>query len=262
LSEDFCKVGRNITVNLSQLTHSYVKALFDPNTSLQDCINQINDYSPEERMKLAKIFDHDIDASDKNEVRAFEYIGNGYKNLANILNGNFDAVPGYDKVACMSGKEARELQTEDRAEKKEKIRQSYLSSIISVVWCLYDCALRTGDAFEQGAFNKKSKKLYDFFLRYIIFVNPDHKQMGLFGGNCNHPYAYRRVSSHLEGLKDLCQYGIDIRFDRDRAASNFLPNKMTHLLFSFSLSAATLSAAASAAIFISSLFRLSFSAAS
>ncbi len=109
-----------------------------------------------------------------------------------------------------------------------------MSSIVSVVWCLYDCALRTGDAFTQGAFHEKSEKLYNFFLCYIIFVNSDYRQMGLLGGNCNNPHAYQRVSSHLEGPakeRDIYQYGIDVRFGGNGSARNFLPNKMTHILF-------------------------------
>ncbi len=232
--DDFVEVDREIGFKCSQLTYGYVKALFNQNVSLQDYINQANSYSPEDRKKLAKIIVNNVDAEDEDEGRAFEYIENGYKNFAHILNGNFDAVPGYDQVVGMSDEEIVALQSEERAEEKEQIRQSYLSSMVSVVWCLYDCALRTGDAFIQGAFHEKSKNLYNFFLRYISFVNQDYKKMGLFGGNCNHPFAYQRVSTHLEELskiKDICQYGIDIRFDKNGLACGFLPNKMTHILF-------------------------------
>lgn len=187
---------QDIEVSCSQLTHGYLNALFNKDTSLQDYIIQVNNYSSEDRMKLAKALVHGIDAVNGDEVRAFEYIKSGYENLASILNDNFDGVPGYDQVVRMSDGQAAVLQSA----KKAKIRKNYLNSIVSVIWCLYDCALRTGDAFTQGAFNAKSKNLYDFFLRYITFVNPDYKQMGLFGGNCNNPYAYKRVSSHLKYL--------------------------------------------------------------
>jgi len=234
LADDFLEVKRN-GVHCSQLTHGYVKALFDQSISLRDCINQVNDYSSKDREQLAKISFHEIDAVNEDELRAFEYIANGYKNLAHILNGNFDVVSGYDCIVRMSKEESMALQPEKGAAKeKEEIRQSYLSSIISVVWCLYDCALRMGDAFEQGAFNQENKNLYDFFMRYIIFVNRGHEKLGLLGGNCNHPHAYQRISSHLKGLakgKNIHQYGIDIRFSENEAARNFLPNKMTHLLF-------------------------------
>ena len=207
-----------------------MKALFDPSISLQDYIIEINGYSPEVRMQLAKNFSHNIDAEYKNEVRALEYIDNGYKNLTNILNDNFNAVLGYGQVAGMTDEEVLALQSAEKA----KIRKSYLSSIISVVWCLYDCALRTGDAFTQGAFHEKSKNLYDFFLRYIIFVNPDYEKLGLLGGNCNDPYSYQRISSHLKGLakkENIDQYGIDIRFGQNKGSMQFLPNEMTHILF-------------------------------
>jgi len=233
-SEGFVEVNGGVECHCSQLTHGYVKALFDSNITLRSYINQANGFSLNDREQLAKIAPHTIDAVDEGETRAFEYIESGYRNLANILNDNFDDVPGYGEVVGISDEKTGVLQSEEKAEERAKIRKNYLSSIISVVWCLYDCALRTGDAFEQGAFNQKSKNLYDFFLRYITFVNRDHKKMGWFGGNCNHPHAYQRVSTHLKECakeSDIYQYGIDIRFDKDSAARNFLPNKMTHILF-------------------------------
>jgi hypothetical protein len=235
LTESFYELSRNETkIVTSPLTRSYIQALYYPNTSLEKIIAQVNSYTPDEREKLAQRMPHEIDAETADEIRAFEFIEHGYANLAHILNNNIDAVSGYNRVARMSDEECTEFQSAAKAQEKEEIRQDYLRSIISVVWALYDCALRTGDAFTQGAFHMQNKKLQDFFLHYIIFVNKDHRQLGLLGGNCNHPHAYQRISSHLSALskeKEIFQYGIDIRFGENGVSRNFLPNKMTHILF-------------------------------
>ncbi len=194
---------------------------------MQDVIKSLNGYSSKEREKFAKSVFGPSDAATEDEIRALEYTREGYKHLFNLLKDNVGEVPGYNKVVNISDEECAEFQSEDKA----KIRKDYLNSLISVIWCLYDCALKTGDAFTQGAFNEQSKNLCDFFLRYITFVNPNHDQLGQLGGNFNHPFVYLRVSTHLKGIEGINHYGIDIRFDKDGPARNLLPNKMTHILF-------------------------------
>ncbi len=237
LAESFYQVSRSeMSTQYSPLTYSYLQALYNPRSdiSLEEVIAQANSYSPQEREKLAKIMPHEIGVETADEIRAFEFIESGYANLAHILQDRVDAIAGYNRVASMPDEEYAEMQSDAKTKEKEEIRQDYLRSITSVVWALYDCALRTGDAFTQGAFNLQNKKLQDFFLHYIIFTNPNHKELGLLGGNCNHPHAYQRISSHLSALskeQEILQYGIDIRFGENGAARNFLPNNMTHILF-------------------------------
>ncbi len=164
-SKSFHEVGRNVLqFNCGKLTHDYVKGLFSQNTPLKDLIKLFNSYSPEEREEFAKSASDSSDSATEDEIRAFEYIQNGYKYLANILHGDLDKIPGYNQVACMSDAECAKLQSRGRVDEKKEIRQNYLSSIVAVVWCLYDCALQTGDAFTQGVFNEQNKNLYDIFI--------------------------------------------------------------------------------------------------
>jgi hypothetical protein len=118
----------------------------------------------------------------------------------------------------------------------EEFRQKYLQSILSVMWFLYSEAINKGQAFTDGSFTiiDPEFKLYKFLLYYARTFNDTLK--GTIedpkAKSSNNPFAYSRLSSHWQSCqKTWRQYGIDMRFEPDKAAQQVLPAGKTHLLF-------------------------------
>lgn len=118
----------------------------------------------------------------------------------------------------------------------EEFRQNYLQSILSVMWFLYSEAINKGQAFTDGSFTiiDPEFKLYRFLLYYARSFNDSLKgtiEDPAAKGSSN-PFAYSRLSSHWQSCqKTWRQYGIDMRFEPDKAAQQALPAGKTHLLF-------------------------------
>ncbi|NRB21877.1 hypothetical protein HRU45_04000 [Candidatus Dependentiae bacterium] len=236
----------------SQLTRGYLQSLYLPQQaswpqylqswykksniqSKEDYFVAVNkNYSPDEHQALSQVQQVGNFANlHQQSKRAIDYINKGQRYLAALLNGQTKLVPGYAQVISKSWVLVG-IDKEVIAQAPADTRKQYLDSIISVVWALYDNSLNTKNGFSQGAFNMQNRAICNFFYEYIEFVNPGHKKMGLLGGNCNNPYGYQRMSTHLialSKLKEIYQYGIDIRFEADQDAQPLLPNHMKHILF-------------------------------
>jgi hypothetical protein len=118
----------------------------------------------------------------------------------------------------------------------EEFRLNYLQSILSVMWFLYSEAINKGQAFTDGSFTiiDTDFKLYKFLLYYARTFNSELKgsiEDPAAKGSSNQ-FAYSRISSHWQSCQNTWrQYGIDMRFEPNKAAQQSLPAGKTHLLF-------------------------------
>lgn len=125
------------------------------------------------------------------------------------------------------------------------IQDSYLQSIINLMWFLYSRAMAKNQAFEEGTFviRDEQHRLYDYLMNFVELANPTIKK-SFEDPETNisqNQYAYSRSSSHFKLEQKITydgrpgrHYGIDTRFTKvgsGFAAQALLPAQKSHILF-------------------------------
>lgn len=167
---------------------------------------------------------------------ALEKMESGEKVREAIKKGNFSEVPGVkdifedasiaeaDKTTLTKLLTNEEVTTEElealrKSDHYDRIKQTYLRTIVDLQWDIYKQAMLDNSGFASGMVTipDASENVMNLMENYVKLVNPDYNASGTSVASLTNNEGYNRsgkVSSHWKGMVEGNRiYGIDVRFD-------------------------------------------------